>query len=183
MIPTLETNRLVLRAFTEADATRVQKLAGAFEIADTTLAIPHPYEDGLAKPWISQHEALFASGRTLTLAIIRKDGNNLMGAISLMSMAPGHQAELGYWIGVPYWGNGYCTEAARRVVAYAFTELALERIHAAVLSRNPASSTILEKVGFISEGVRRSHVEKWNKLEDLKVYGLLRREWEVAVPE
>jgi [ribosomal protein S5]-alanine N-acetyltransferase len=100
--PTLETERLILRPFALPDAPDVQRLAGDRAIADTTQAIPHPYEDGMAEKWISTHQDEFDQNTGVTLAITLKPEGMLVGAISLLNMTVGHQAELGYWIGKPY---------------------------------------------------------------------------------
>jgi RimJ/RimL family protein N-acetyltransferase len=147
-------------------------------IADTTLNIPHPYKDGMAEEWISKHQEAFGKVEGLTLAITRKSDASLVGAISLMGIAKGHQAELGYWIGKPYWNQGFCTEAGKALMKYAFAELGLLRVHASHLSRNPASGRIMTKLGMHHEGTRRQHVRKWDKCEDLELYGILRHEWE-----
>ena len=179
-IPTLETERLVLRPFGPDDAGEVQRLAGDRAVAETTANIPHPYEDGMAEDWISRHEDTFANGRGVTFAVTRKPDGALVGAISLMGLAEGHQAELGYWIGKPYWNRGFCTEAGRAVLRYAFTELALLRVHACHLSRNPASGRVMQKLGMVHEGRRRQHVIKWGQCEDLDLYGILKGEWDEA---
>lgn len=137
------------------DAPDVQRLAGDFAIADTTAHIPHPYEDGVAESWIATHAEAFAQGTGLSLAIAARSGGNLIGAISLMQIAPGHQAELGYWIGRPYWGNGYCTEAGEAMLRHAFGELSLIRVHALHLSRNPASDRVQDAIDLY----RESHVD------------------------
>jgi len=98
-IPKLETARVVLRPFSAADAAEVMRLAGDHAVADTTLHIPHPYLAGMAEEWIATHQAAFDREQGVTLAITRKPDGALVGAISLMGMAKGHQAELGYWIG------------------------------------------------------------------------------------
>ncbi|MDZ7668325.1 MAG: GNAT family N-acetyltransferase [Gammaproteobacteria bacterium] len=172
-MPTLESERLILRGFRQSDASAVQRLAGAFEIADTTLTIPHPYEDGVAENWIAGHQDAFAKGRGVTFAMTLKSDCSLVGAMSLMCVEAGHQAELGYWVGVPYWGHGFCTEAGGLVVEYAFSELNLVRIYARHLVRNPSSGRVLRKIGFTLEATRRKHVEKWAVLEDVADYGLL----------
>jgi [ribosomal protein S5]-alanine N-acetyltransferase len=97
-----------------------------------------------------------------------------------MGMEKGNQAELGYWIGKPYWGHGYCTEAAQAVLRYAFSDLAPVRVHASHFTRNPASGRVMQKIGMRHEGCRRQHVKKWDKTEDLEVYGILKLEWETA---
>lgn len=171
--PSLESDRLVLRGFRNADAAGVQRLAGAFEIADTTLTIPHPYEDGVAESWIARHRDAFQHRKGVTFAITLKSSSDLAGAISLMSIEASHQAELGYWVGVPYWGQGICTEAGKIVAGYAFSELGLVRLYARHLVRNPSSGRVLHKIGFLHEGTRKGHVKKWGKLEDVEDYGLM----------
>lgn len=172
-IPTLASERLILRGFRRSDAPDVQRLAGAFEIADTTLTIPHPYEDGIAESWIERHHDAFELRRSVIFAMTLRWNSSLVGAISLMSIEEGHQAELGYWVGVSYWGKGFCTEAGMLVVDYAFSDLNLARLHARHLTRNPASGRVLQKIGFTHEGSRKGHVKKWGKLEDVEDYGLL----------
>ena len=176
--PTLTTERLVLRPFTEADAGDVKRLASAFAIADTTLNIPHPYEDGFAETWIGTHQAKFEAGELAAFALILCASNELTGAALLMLDKRWHRGELGYWIGEPYWGRGLATEASERVVEYGFEDLDLHRIHACHFRRNPASGRVLEKLGMSYEGTAREHVHRWDKYEDLLLYGLLRAEWE-----
>lgn len=175
-MPTLHTARLSLRGYRSADALEVQKLAGAFEIADTTLTIPHPYADGVAESWIARHQEAFEARRGVTFAMTLKSSGMLVGAISVMSIESEHQAELGYWVGLPYWGRGFCTEAGEAVVKHAFSELGLARLYARHLVRNPASGRVLRKLGFVHEGTRRKHVRKWGRLEDTEDYGLLRED-------
>lgn len=173
-IPTIQTDRLTLRPFTLADAPEVQRLAGDRAIADTTFSIPHPYEDGMAEAWISSHPETFNNNQGVTFAIARNSNNVVVGAISLMHMVKGHQAELGYWIGTPYWNNGYCTEAGRAVIEYAFTELGLIRVHAAHITRNPASGRVMQKLGLQHEGCRYQHIRKRDRFEDVELYGILK---------
>jgi ribosomal-protein-alanine N-acetyltransferase len=172
-LPTLRTNRLVLRSFRLTDAPDVHRLAGAHEIASTTRDVPHPYEHGMAEDWIGTHAEAFARGRLAAFAITRFDGT-LVGAMSLSLEPSDARAELGYWIGVPYWGNGYATEAAITTVHFGFDVLALHRIHASHLTRNPPSGRVMQKAGMSFEGVRRHHVLKDGYFEDLAQYGVLR---------
>jgi RimJ/RimL family protein N-acetyltransferase len=179
-IPEIETDRLILRPFRKEDAAEVMRLAGDRAIADTTLSIPHPYEEGMAEEWISKHRYAFDKNKEVTFAATRRSDGALLGAISLMGMTKRHQAELGYWVGKPYWNNGYCTEAARAVVNYAFSDLGLIRVYSCHLRRNPPSGRVLQKIGMTHEGCLRQHVRKWNKLEDLDLYGILEDEWNEA---
>ncbi len=178
--PTLNTARLVLRPFATEDGPDVQRLAGAEEIASVTLHIPHPYEDGLAEAWIATHQQQFDLGATVTCAVTLRDNGELIGAVGLEVNKPHLYGELGYWIGVPYWRRGYCTEAARAIVGYGFDVLNLHRIYACHLARNPASGRVMRKLGMKQEGYLRHHVRKWGVFEDLVEYGLLRDEWALA---
>jgi len=175
--PTIETERLLLRAFELSDAKDVQRLAGDRAIADTTLNIPHPYEDGMAEEWISTHQPKFKAGELSSFAIVLKTSDKLIGAIGLEIFPRFERAGLGYWIGRPYWKNGYCTEAGRAVIRYGFSVLKLNRIHAAHLTRNPASGRVMHNIGMAHEGRSRQHAKKWDKFEDLELYGILREQW------
>jgi [ribosomal protein S5]-alanine N-acetyltransferase len=175
--PTLTTARLVLRPFTVADAPDVQRLAGERQVASTTLNIPHPYEPGMAEQWISTHQERYERGELVNFAIVRRADNTIMGCINLRINQPHAHAELGYWLGVPFWSQGYCTEAARAVVQYSFEVLRLHRIYASHMTRNPASGRVMQKIGMTYEGCQRQHVQKWGVFEDLATYGILQSEY------
>src|SRR5574341_1466549 len=96
--PVLETPRLILRAFTPDDAPAVAELAGAWEVADTTLNIPHPYTLSDAESWISSRPAAIESGEAAVFAIVLREGRYLCGCISMMFQARFAHAELGYWL-------------------------------------------------------------------------------------
>jgi len=175
MRPTLITERLVLRPFTLDDAPAVQRLAGDREIALNTLLIPHPYPEGAAVEWINGHSD---SSPNHVFAIAPRDGGEVMGAIGL-HLEPNHdRAEIGYWIGIPYWGHGYVTEAAQAVVNYAFADLGVNRVFAFHFTRNPASGRVLQKIGMQREGTMRQHLLKWGEHVDVDYYGIVRGEWE-----
>lgn len=175
--PHLETERLVLRAFSLVDAPEVQRLAGDREVAAGTLLIPHPYPAGAAEGWISGHPESWRAGDSVTLAIERSADGALVGAISL-GLEPDHgRGEVGYWVGTPYWSQGYCTEAARAVLGFAFQTLGLNRVYAYHFSNNPASGRVLQKVGMEYEGRRRRHTLKWGEYLDNEAYGILREDW------
>jgi [ribosomal protein S5]-alanine N-acetyltransferase len=171
--PTIETERLVLRPFRLEDSDEVQRLAGAREIAAGTLEIPHPYPEGAAEEWISGQER----GDSITFAIERVEDGALVGAVSLRLEREHERAELGYWIGVPYWGNGYATEASAAAVRHGFTALGLNRIYAFHFATNPASGRVLQKIGMTHEGTRRAHTLKWGEHLDNECYAVLRGEW------
>lgn len=180
-MPRLLTERLTIRPFVIADGPDVERLAGARLVADTTLTIPHPYPSGGGATWIATHADAWNRGIGFTLAICyRDDSERLLGAISLQVAQAHRHGELGYWIASDCWGNGYATEAAQAVTAYAFTELRLHRIQGRHFTRNTASGRVLQKVGMHSEGIHRDAYLRWGQFEDVAVYAILASEWELG---
>ena len=176
----LQTARLLLRSLEHGDIPAIARLAGEREVAATTALIPHPYTEDDARSFLERSNKDFGDGRTITFAIAALAGNELLGTVAL-TLTPLHQrAELGYWIGMPFWGRGYGTEAAAAVVSFGFETLRLHRICAFHFRGNIASRRVLEKVGMRHEGTSREHVQKWNRFIDLENYGLLAAEFRGA---
>lgn len=173
----LETERLRLRLFNLNDAPTVQRLAGDWDVAKTTVNIPHPYEEGMAEQWIERHLEAMKRGDLITLAVALKDEETPIGAVALGINTTNHWAELGYWIGKPYWNKGYCTEAVRAVIAMGFQELKLNRIQARHLTHNPASGRVMQKCGMALEGTLRQIVFRFDAYHDLAMYSVLREEY------
>ena len=139
--PVLETERLVLRVPQLGDAKAIAKLANDRRIAENTARIPHPYDISDAKQYIAwAKETREESAFLVTL------DDDVIGAcgVGLDEKTP----EIGYWIGVRHWGQGYATEAARAVIDYAFERFEFEVLHSSARVTNPASRRVLEKCGF-----------------------------------
>jgi len=171
--PLIETPRLQLRTWSEDDIPELVTLIGAREVAATTLRIPHPYQERHAREFL----ATVAKENELRLSIRQRSDGRLCGGIGLHPEAQHSHAELGYWIALPYWGNGYATEAAKAVVRYGFEQIKLNRIFAHHFKHNPASGKVLRKIGMKYEGCMRQHVRKWDEFVDLELYSILREEW------
>ncbi len=175
--PEILTARLRLRMLVHADAVVVQRLAGDRRVADTTLHIPHPYPDGVAEAWIATREVAWEMGRGLALAITLQESGELVGVIGLSLAEKPPSAELGYWLGVPWWSRGYATEAARGLIAFAFRQLRVGHVHAHHFARNPASGRVLEKAGMHFEGERANALMKWGQTEAARFYRITRADW------
>jgi len=170
----LLTSRLILRPFEPGDAPRLQQLAGDRRVAATTLRIPHPYAVGLAEAFIADSGESFATGRSCRFAIVKSDTQELIGAMGL-EIEPDHaRAELGYWIGVPYWGQGIATEAGHAVLQHGFQNLKLNRIMGHCFAGNRASARVLQKLGMKLEGRLTQHVCKWGEFVDVELYAAVR---------
>jgi RimJ/RimL family protein N-acetyltransferase len=173
--PTLRTARLLLGAFDLEDAAELQRLAGAREIADTTVSIPHPYELDHALAWIGQQRREAVRGRASNFAIRLLTNGQLIGSTGLRDIDPEHlQAELGFWIGREWWGHGYAREAASAVIQFGFDSLGLNRICAHHMVRNPAAGKVLLASGMRREGLLRQRVRKWGVYEDVVLYAIVR---------
>ncbi|MDB4958129.1 MAG: GCN5-related N-acetyltransferase [Myxococcales bacterium] len=177
--PTLVTERLALRDLRLEDARAVAERAGDRRVARYLIQVPSPYPPALAARWIAARIAWWTHRRGITLAITPRDRqHDLIGTVSLRRFVRDRRAELGYWLGAEEWGYGFATEAAGAMIDFGFRELGLERIYAQVLEGNDPSCHVLEKLGMIHEGLRRRHVRKGRKLCDVRMFGLLRDEWQ-----
>lgn len=145
--PVLMTERLVLRAPRIEDAKAVAALANDRRIAENTLRIPFPYKYADAMQWIGA--ANMRPGEE-TFLILRDD--DVVGACGF-DLREGPDPEIGYWIGAPFWGNGYATEAVRGLIDHAFGARGHAMLNAGARVSNPASRRVLEKCGFQWSGV------------------------------
>lgn len=174
--PILATDRLLLRPFTLADASMVQRLAGDYAVAATTL-LPYPYPDGLAEIWIASLREGIDRGEIAAFAVTLAGEGGLIGGVRLQIDRGHARGELGFWVARPCWGRGYATEAVRAVIEYGFSVLGLHRVYAMHFSRNPASGRVMEKCGMLHEGRLREHIRRWGVFEDVDVRGVLHDEW------
>lgn len=174
MTQVMVTKRLTLRQLEPRDAEAIERLAGEKDVAATTLNIPHPYPTGSAVTFINARLEAAARGDGYSFAVTLTEDEAFLGVVGLQVDTTHNKAELAYWIGKPYWRTGYCTEAASRVVQFAFDELELNRVFAVAMTRNPASYKVMGKIGMHREGILRNHIRKGDAYEDLTYYGLLR---------
>lgn len=175
--PTLRTKRLTLRPFELGDAADVERLAGAREIADTTLTIPHPYPPGVAAEWIQKHRIGWEKGTGATFAITETRTGGLVGVVDLVINPEHRRAELGYWVAVGHWHRGYATEASEGLLDFGFDVLGLHRIDSRHFLRNPASGRVMQKLRMQYEGTQRDWAIKWDRFETLALYAILEPEW------
>jgi RimJ/RimL family protein N-acetyltransferase len=152
-IPVLKTERLILRAPRIADAQAVAKLINDHRIAENLSRVPHPYALKDAETFIASVNR--KDGEVAFLVALR-DGT-IVGGCGVGLLA-GNDPEIGYWYGVPFWGRGYATEAARALIDFAFNDLGHERLEGGARVSNPASRRVLEKCGYVWTGVTLTRV-------------------------
>ena len=147
-IPVLETERLVLRAPRLGDVKAVAALANDRRIAENTSRLPHPYRLADAETFIASVNKVAGEA---SFVITTYDGD-LIGCCGIGSLRE-DEPEVGYWLGVPFWGNGYATEMARALIDHTFGDRGHEVLLAGARISNPASRRVLEKCGFQWTGV------------------------------
>lgn len=166
--PALITHRLVLRAWMPGDEESLVKYANNRKVSiHLRDRFPHPYTLKDAQGWI----AFAGSAQPIINFAVELDGQ-AVGGIGLM---PGEDvfrrsAEIGYWLGEPFWGQGLMVEAVQAVTKYAFEHLDFVRLHAGVFDWNPSSARVLEKAGYVLESRMKKAVFKDGQFLDQLMY-------------
>ena len=177
-LPNIETERLLLRKITLDDAADIFEYASDPEVSIFMSWEPHQsiqetydylaramrrYDEHNPGPW----------------AIVHKRDAKMIGTCSYSSWARAHHcAEVGYVLNRRYWGQGYMAEAVRAIIAFGFRELGMNRIQARCDVPNIGSARVMEKVGMSFEGVLRQQLFEKGTFRDIKIYSILRSEWE-----
>lgn len=177
LIPTLETERLILRQPEATDIPLVCKYLENPAIADVMRSLPYPFTIAHALDWLKAAHERAARGEGYVFAIDRKPDRLLIGSARIFYDADNKRSDIGYWLGSAFWGQGYMTEVARRLIQLGFEDFGVNRIYATYFPRNPASRRVMEKVGMTYEGTYRQHWLKNGVYEDWGMCGILRSEY------
>lgn len=175
--PTLHSDRLRLRPFADADADDLFALQSSAHVLRYWDAPPWS-ELGRAERFIAACREMAETGTGARLAVDRLSDEVFIGWCTLNRWNPDYRsASLGYCFTDAVWGHGYATEAAGALLRWAFDTLDLNRVQAETDTRNVASARVLEKLGFVREGMLREDCVVNGEVSDSWVYGLLRRQW------
>lgn len=176
--PELQTARLRLRALRLSDIKDL--LAYATDHETALMGMWDPLRDHQdAHDDITRSQKAASEGKIFPWAIEHRREGRMIGRIDLYDLKNGSaRGEFGYALNRDYWGHGFATEAARRVMKFAFDSLRLNRVSAECLAINTGSIRVLEKCGFKQEGRRREYLMINGQYIDLLMYSVLRREWE-----
>lgn len=180
--PTLQTARLGLRPFDDADATDLFALHGDENVMRYWDAPPWG-EPSRAERFITACRQMAEEGTGARLAVDRASDGAFIGWCSLSRSRwnlDHRSASLGYCFDAAVWGHGFATEAAGALLRWAFDTLDLNRVQAKTDTRNVASARVLEKLGFVREGTLRQDCIVNGEVSDSWVYGLIRRDWRPA---
>jgi [ribosomal protein S5]-alanine N-acetyltransferase len=175
-LPTLETERLILRKMTLDDAEAVFAYASDPRVSRYTLWEAHRYiEDSRA--FLELEVSKRESGGEPDWGIVYKGDHRLVGTCGIISWEPQHaRAEIGYALSREYWGRGLMPEAARAMIRFGFERMSLNRIEARCIAENAASTRVMEKAGMTHEGTLKQRELIKGAYRDIEVYAILREE-------
>ena len=145
------------------------------DIYERTFRIPFPYTDADAEAFLARVAKITQQQACPVHFAIRSADNSLIGGCGFDGFQVGksHRAEVGYWLAKSWWGQGIMTAVVQRLCQHAFDEFGLAKITAHVFTGNRASARVLEKCGFVQEGLLRKHFFKDDKLIDARLFALL----------
>ncbi|WP_321499996.1 GNAT family N-acetyltransferase [Breoghania sp.] len=177
--PALTLERVKLDRPTMDDAADIVFLANNRRVAEMLASMPHPYGLAAARNWIESTRN--TEPGTASYAVRLKSTGRIIGACGYQfgPVGQGREPELGYWIGEPFWGHGYATEAAQAVIDHAFTVAGHDAVTASCRLTNPASRRVIEKCGFQyrGSGVMRS-LAHGGAMVPVETYVLDRKTWD-----
>jgi RimJ/RimL family protein N-acetyltransferase len=166
-----------LRKLEESDAPSIQSLVSDRDVAVNLLLVPHPYPENGAIEWIRTANKHLNDRTGLHWGIERHDTPGIIGNIGLKLVLEHQRAEIGYWLGKPFWGRGYATEAALAVVKHGFETMGLNRMNSFHYHWNPQSGRVLAKIGMKHEGVQRRHILRLGQWADDVMLGMLKEDY------
>ena len=181
MFPLLKSNRLILNELQYDDVENIVRFVRDEELSSMTLNIPFPYSKSDATSWITRSRISFKEKSKIPFAIRYLDGN-LIGSIALHLNQRFNRANVGYWIGKPYWNQGIASEALTLVLDYAFNKLKLNKIIGQHLLANSSSGKVMIKNGMIKEGILKEHSKKGKAFRDVVQYRITKSEYQSVQP-
>ncbi|MBI4450624.1 GNAT family N-acetyltransferase [Candidatus Woesearchaeota archaeon] len=170
---TIKTERFTLRTYKRGDEHSLQQNINDKLIARNTMTIPHPYTMRHARDYVSKCIAESKKRKPENQVFAIDLEGRVIGAVGLHHIEK-HQAEIGYWLGKKYWGQGLMPEAVRAVTRYALNQLGLHRVYAKIFTFNKASQRVVEKSGYSYEGRFHKGAMKNGRLIDELIYAKTR---------
>ena len=172
--PIIETERLILREVTKADAKDMLIYLSNIEVVRHMGLEPfQSIEDALDE--IGWYQSIYENKTGIRWGITLKESGEVIGSCGFLNrMAKHYRSEIGFELSKDFWGKGIGGEALQAVISFGFENLKLERIEALIEPTNKPSQKLVEKQGFIKEGLLRHYEYTCGKFDDLYMYSLLR---------
>lgn len=165
--PEIVTERLVLHRPRLRDAPRIASLLNNYEVTKNLARVPHPYTINMAIDWLLRQNKQW-SPETITFGLYAEHAG-LLGFCG--THREGQDAEIGYWLGEPYWGKGYMSEAVEAVIAWYFEHSGANRLVSGVFHFNAPSLAIQDKFGFVRTGMgKRICLAQGTEIDHIETY-------------
>ncbi|KGR77086.1 GNAT family N-acetyltransferase [Ureibacillus sinduriensis] len=179
VFPVLKTERLILRKITETDASSIYTYLSDPEVMKYYGLEPfQSVQDALAE--ISWYESIFKEQTGIRWGISLKDSDRIIGSCGFLNTVSSHyRTDIGFEVSKEYWGQGIGSEAIMAIIHYAFEHMNIQRIQALIEPPNIASQKMVEKAGFLREGLLRKYEYACGKFDDLYMYGLLKEDYKL----
>lgn len=177
--PILETERLILRNITKTDAISIFKYLSDPEVMKYYGLEPFKsVQDALDE--ISWYESIFNEQTGIRWGISLKDNDKIIGSCGFLNTVSTHRrTDIGFELSKEYWGQGIGSEAIMAIIHYAFEQMNIQRIQALIEPLNIASQKMVEKAGFLQEGLLRKYEYTCGNFDDLYMYGLLKEDYKL----
>lgn len=173
----LDSERIFMRCPKVDDISYIKAYASSAEIAQNTF-VPHPYPDDAATDFVEIAKEGWDNDTDFVFAIIEKSSQQLVGVMGIHPTEKHGRAEVGYWLGKPFWGQGYATQALRQLIQFGFEQLDLNRIQAGHFPENPASGRVMQKAGMQYEGTLKQYLYQRDRYRDVLYHAILREEYD-----
>jgi len=170
----IKTKKFTLRPYRKGDNVSLVKNINNRKISRNTLSIPYPYKMSNARSWINYNVKLDKKKKKEEINFVIDVGGEVAGSIGLRKIKMGHMAEMGYWMGEKYRGQGIMTSVLKEITKYGFKELKLRRMEIGIFPFNEASKRVAEKAGYQYEGRMRKYVLKNKKFMDALLFAKVR---------
>ncbi len=165
----LEADSCLMRPLQTLDIARIRCYASAIEIAENTF-VPHPYPAAAASEFVETARENWRINEAFVFAIVEKSTGAFTGVMGIHPKAAHNYAEVGYWIGKPFWGRGLASAALRLIIEFGFERLQLNRIEAGHFPHNPASGRVMQKANMRYEGRHRQAIFHREAYKDFLLY-------------
>ena len=172
----LTSKRIILRPRLKKDEKRFIELANDLHIGRFT-HVPQPYTKKHFNQYSNLAKEKTRKKEEYPFVIALKKTNEFIGTITVRPNGRDNHGTIGYWMGQPYRGQGYTTEACKLIINFAFNKLNLNKIVIEASAENPASQKIAKKLGMKLEGKLREKALLGGKYHDIHHYGMLKKEW------
>ncbi|MCX6761209.1 MAG: GNAT family protein [Candidatus Nealsonbacteria bacterium] len=170
----IKSKKFILRPFKKGDHTSLVRNINNKKISRNTLSIPYPYKMSNARSWINYNIKLDKKKKKEEMNFVIDIAGDVAGSIGLREIKAGHMAEMSYWVGEKYRGQGIMTAVLKEITKYGFNELKLRRMEIGIFHFNEASKRVAEKAGYQCEGRMRKYVLKNKKFIDALLFAKVR---------